>query len=58
VKKSEINIKSIKMETTDEYRQERLINVNEIYKIMSVGRTCFSQEIDKNINKSSRGKAE
>jgi len=33
------------METTDEYRQERLINVNEIAKIMAVGRTYFSQKI-------------
>jgi predicted DNA-binding transcriptional regulator AlpA len=40
-----INIRDIKMITTDDYGQERLINVNEIAKILGVGRTYFSQKI-------------
>ena len=38
------------MKTTDEYGLERLINVNEISKLMGVGRTYFSQNIVKNTN--------
>lgn len=38
------------MKTTDEYGQERLINVNEISKLLGVGRTYFSQKIVPNTN--------
>ncbi len=38
------------MKTTDGYGQERLINVNEITKLLGVGRTYFSQKIVPNTN--------
>ncbi|WP_028862588.1 helix-turn-helix transcriptional regulator [Psychromonas aquimarina] len=38
------------IDTTDEFGLERLINVNEISKLLGVGRTYFSQKIVPNTN--------